>query len=397
MEMKFKKLWPLIGATCAVLSGSAFADSYQHSSSQSNGGTQSGQDPYQRGSYREITPNAGPRVAHGADVFITADFIWWNAVQNGTQYATTGVDTAKTTPADDLYQSVAAGKTKSVGSEWAPGFKVGIGLNLGHDGWDLLAQYTWLHARNSNSISGAASGEQGLVVGQTFSANTGITTNGVCFNAASASAKWHLHFNVIDLELGRNFYVSQYLTMRPFIGLKGTWQDENLKANFQSDQFKITKADQSTSTEVDATGPFHKNHSFDTWGLGIRSGLNLGFYMSKNWSIYGKVALTNLWTHYHIQHKKDSLENKIADVVNSKVVVHIHNNNETDNTVRHIAEMELGFRWETWFMDDSYHFAIQAGWEEQVWLNWGIFGQPLGQSSHDLTLHGLNLKLRFDF
>ena len=51
----------------------------------------------------------------------------------------------------------------------------------------------------------------------------------------------------------------------------------------------------------------------------------------------------------------------------------------------------------TWFMDDSYHFAIQAGWEEQVWLNWGLFGQPLGQSSHDLSLHGLNLKLRFDF
>jgi len=30
---------------------------------------------YTRGEPRQVTPEAGPRVAHGADAFITADFM----------------------------------------------------------------------------------------------------------------------------------------------------------------------------------------------------------------------------------------------------------------------------------------------------------------------------------
>ena len=84
MEVKLRKLWPLVGALCATVFSSAFAhsnyssgsngssgSSYGSSMDSSSGTTQSGQGSYQRGTFREITPNAGPRVAHGADVFIT--------------------------------------------------------------------------------------------------------------------------------------------------------------------------------------------------------------------------------------------------------------------------------------------------------------------------------------
>ncbi len=43
-----------------------------------------GKQHHNRMTMQEITPNAGPRVANGADVFLTADFIYWRPREDGT-------------------------------------------------------------------------------------------------------------------------------------------------------------------------------------------------------------------------------------------------------------------------------------------------------------------------
>jgi len=382
MEVKLRKLWPLVGALCATVFSSAFANSnYSSGSNSSNygssmdsgsGSTQSGQGAYQRGTFREITPNAGPRVAHGADVFITADFIWWNASQEGISYAATGFVTDDGT---DPFASASKGKYDYVGSDWAPGFKVGLGLNLSHDGWDLYSQYTWLHASDSSSLS----------------RENGVAYTGSLVGGNKVKADWDLHFNVIDLELGRNFYLSQFLTMRPFIGFKATWQDQDLKVTTESNQFEIDGNGQQPSTPV--TGPFVHKNATDVWGIGVRGGLNVSWYMSKNWSFYGDLAWTTMWTDYDTLTRSDTLYDSTTG--NSKTYFNV--SNDDLYAVKYIGEMELGLRWEMWFYDDTYHFAIQAGWEQQVWVNWGQFVEILDHINHDLSLHGPNLKFRFDF
>ena len=391
--MKFRKLWPLVGALCATMFSSAFAHSnYSSSGSDSSNSSSYGssmdsstngsQGTYQRGTFREITPNAGPRVAHGADVFITANFIWWKATQDGLNYASSGIGGSAT--AGSPFASTGSGTNKSVGEDWAPGFKVGLGLNLGHDGWDIFAQYTWLHSCHSNSISTTQT--DGLLAG--FAANSGQGAVGSPLYADRATGKWDLHFNVIDLELGRNFYVSQFLTMRPFIGLKGTWQDQDARFNYESGTFQIA------GVPTAAKGPYRIHGQSDTWGIGVRGGLNLAYYMAKSWSLFGNFAWTAMWADYDTLKRTDSLDDTATG--NSSTRVNI--NNDSLYNVKYVAEMELGLRWEMWFYDDNYHFAIQAGWEQQVWINWGMFpviGQE--QNNHDLSLHGLNLKFRFDF
>ena len=397
MEVKLRKLWPLVGALCVTAFSSAFAQSNYSSGSDGNGSSmdsssgsaKSGQGTHQRGTFREITPNAGPRVAHGADVFITADFIWWKTVQDGTQYATTGIDTDQNAPAATPFQNTPKGKAKSIATDWSPGFKVGLGLNLSHDGWDLSSEYTWLHAKNSNSISSSSIDAAGNVVPQVVGQTMSFTDAGFLLRAEGASSKWDMHFNVIDLELGRNFYLSQYLTMRPFIGLKGTWQDQSLNTSFNSTSFEIDVV----GGDLAVTGPLRQNSSFDVWGIGLRSGLNLGWYMSKSFSFYGNLAFTSMWTEYYNQSRKDVMDDSTTG--NSKTELHI--SNDSYYTMKYVTEMELGLRWETWFYDDNYHFAIQAGWEQQIWTNWGQFIQLVDQTNHDLTLGGLNVQLRFDF
>ena len=127
MEMKLRKLWPLVGALC--LSVSAFANSSTQNGSSTYGSSmdsssQSGHGSYQRGTFREITPPAGPRVAHGADVFITADFIWWKASEEGLAFSGSGLNSGSASSAADVFTSPSKGKIASVGEDWAPGFKV---------------------------------------------------------------------------------------------------------------------------------------------------------------------------------------------------------------------------------------------------------------------------------
>lgn len=295
MEMKLRKLWPLIGALCVTAFAPSFAHSNYGSSSNGNGSSygssmdsssgQSGQQgTYQRGTFREITPNAGPRVAHGADVFITANFIWWKATQDGLRYASTGLAGAST--AADPFVNASSGKSKSVGEDWAPGFKVGLGLNLGHDGWDVFAQYTWLHASNSNSVSG--DGTNVFVVGN-YATNASQSTGGqpTIFVGERATGSWDLHFNVIDLELGRNFYLSQYLTMRPHIGFKGTWQDQDMTFKYYAQNSFQLENGGAGGGNLPVTGPYQAKGKTYTWGIGVRGGLNVAYYMAKSWSLYG--------------------------------------------------------------------------------------------------------------
>jgi hypothetical protein len=376
MEMKLRKLLPLVGALCLGLTSSVFANSnYQNGSGSSTYGSStdssSSQGNYQRGTFREITPNAGPRVAHGADVFLTADFIWWKVSEEGLTFSSTGV-------AGDNTPQASKGKAASVGEDWAPGFKVGLGLNLGHDGWDLYTQYTWLHASDSKTQSGVF-----VFVPEILPFGDGPTIVGT-----SAKGSWDTHLNVIDLELGRNFYVSQYLTMRPFFGLKGTWQSHSFKNTVNSDSISI-----GGNNNNPFAGSVTNSKKYDFWGIGVRGGLQTGWYFTKCWSIYGNLALTSLWTNYH----KDTQTVNVSNSTDGTQTLVVNIDNDNSYTSRFISELELGLRWETWFYDDNYHFAIQAGWEQQNWINLSHFSEILDYSRADFSTQGLNLKFRFDF
>jgi hypothetical protein len=78
----------------------------------------------------KITPNAGPRIDSDWNVFLTADFIYWTIRQDGMFYAVSGAGTG-----------ASGGKVHDLDWKWEPGFKVGLGFNLPHDGWDLFAEY----------------------------------------------------------------------------------------------------------------------------------------------------------------------------------------------------------------------------------------------------------------
>lgn len=335
----------------------------------------------------EITPKAGPCVKDSNDLYLTADFIYWTAHEENLEFASTesikgAIGERVKGPKNKVYQPH---------TNWRPGFKVGAGYDFCFDGWDVFAEYTWYHTTTKRSTSENLSSvfllddSYWFVNNPTLSVST-VTSQvltSLLLPGSFANEKWHLSFNVIDLELGRNFYISRRIMFRPYFGLKGTWQTQNLNVAFQGVQTSDT-----TSFVI-----FSMSNKMNNWGIGILAGVNGSWHLTRNFSLIGNIALSGLWQHFSIERVD------FASFPRSNAFVNFINLSNNFYKLTPVIEWVLGFRWETWFACDTYHFAFDAGWEMQNWFSQNKFirvpGSP--KCDGDLALQGLTLKARFDF
>lgn len=313
-----------------------------------------------------ITPNAGPCVTCGADVFVTAEFLYWTVRQNNTEFALTSpsVQTSETL-------ATARGKFFNADGKMEPGFKVGLGMMFDCDGWDLYANYTWLRTKRTRHAAPSTD----LLLSGTLSAS--INEDGLTL----LTSKWEHDFNVIDLELGRNFFISQCLHLRPHFGLKGHWQEQEWTVN--------------------GTGINEDGNAFatldklcqDYWGVGIRAGLDSAWHFTNCFSLVGEVAASVQWQRF------ESTASGVSDISSSPETFEvIINAKDNFHMLNGILEMYLGLRWEDWFCCDEYHYSIEAAWEMQWWAAQNQLVRsrfPVGGG--DLGLQGLTVKVRFDF
>ena len=314
--------------------------------------------------YHDVTPSAGPRVIDGCGVFLTGDYLYWTARQDNMQYAAAGFT-------NDASKSTHHGRVEQLKFKFRTGFKAGIGFSFGHDLWDMALNYTWFQ---SNHNRGSVSGDESSGLIPTFTPSVTLGT-GAYFS--EASSVWRLHFNALDLNLGRNFYISKYLSLRPFIGLKGSWQNQHNTRAYSG---------------VNGSGDFNYVSKLRSSfiGMGILTGCNMGWHLAGTWSLYGDVAVSSLWGNFETK-RKDSVEQSGATVIPVSNVDHFH-------TATPVLELALGLRKDQWFCNNRFHVGVQAGWEEQIWFDQNqLPGNQALALGGNLVLQGLTVRLRFDF
>lgn len=241
--------------------------------------------------------------------------------------------------------------------------------------------YTWLYSHHNTDRVRDPNGNiaQGLEVGSLTASTTSLS--GITY----ARSSWDLWFNTIDLELGRNFYVSQWLTLRPFGGLKFTWQDQDWSVNYTADSVSANGSD------ITAGGTVRSTQDHFVWGVGIRTGFDTSWYFADNWNIFANTALSAMWNDYDID-RKDRFSPQSLSYTVTTVRTH------SDPFQLHaVTEFQLGIMGEWWFYDNDFHFSISAAYEQQVWINYGEFIFLTDREAGDLSLQGLTLHARFDF
>lgn len=360
-----------IALPCVLSCMALNADDY--SSDTETGGKEPFKSTYERIEMKEITPNAGTAVQGGVDAYVQADYILWHVSEAGLAYANRSsglnVDGRKI-----------LGKVMTPNFKTNSGFKVGLGLDFNYDGWDLGATYTWLHSHASSSIQSSAANYTDLATLGTLGA---------------ASGDWRLHFNNIDLELGRNFFVSPKLALRPHFGLKGTWQTQKFLATVNS------SVNRSSSRGIPLEVGSAVNRGINDqyyWGLGVRTGLDTSWMITRSFSFFGDWAFSTLWGQFTSSAKEfqDAIYSVGGTSANNVLLSDLRNRTHQLNGV---LELQLGFRYDYWFCEDDYRFRVQAGWENQLWFNQNqlLLLNNINQVNTDLSFQGFTLNFRLDF
>jgi Legionella pneumophila major outer membrane protein precursor len=200
---------------------------------------------------------------------------------------------------------------------------------------------------------------------------------------SAATAKWRLELNLLDGELGREFYVSRHLTLRPFIGLRGAWVNQKLNVAYQSD---IEAEDQEvfqdnfyieelSGCKVECT-----KYKYYFQGVGPRAGLYSDWMLGMGFSIYGSFALNLVWGEIenHTTTNAFFCGSQASFVTTNMTSLNSDSCFDTCSKLRYkqrywagkaITDLALGVQWEKLFMKDRLGLIIQVGYDHKMFFD----------------------------
>lgn len=342
---------------------------------------------------RNVNPPAHCMGMCQNDLYVTGAFLWWLPDEAdfslGFNQQTPYVAATATTPG-----SGANGNLIRFGYQWDPGFRVGLGWQSHTaEGWDVYLDWTWYKNKTNQSASAVASTAGAGIIPYWGFSNSGAALA----QYANMKANWRLLYNMIDLELGRDFFVSCALSLRPYMGVEGGWIHRKWNVSYSG---LLTLSDTS-----DGPTESYSNKS-NYWGVGPRAGLGGHWWLGKGFNFFGNLS-------------GSLLSGRV--IKNSASFSHPgttfpFDNSFTDNQIFRIVphlQAIVGAAYDICFCCDRYRFSISAGWEVNEFWNIPMALYPdvnfiaagtgnTGVSnrenrSHNLGLSGLTAEARFEF
>ena len=322
-------------------------------------------------------PNISARFKPESTSFVIfADLLVWNVQESGSENWAEVITGGSGAP--ELCD------IRSVDFDWNAGFRVGLSYGMKHDQWDTGLCYTRFLTSGNDHVSSSPNSIFSAYLGNFYVDNpTGAGINGLAYQ--KASMQWTIHFNIFDWELGRNYWVSKALSLRPFLGLKGGWIHQLIQTKWQHPTLPPAPP---------PFKPFNKGRESlknNFWGVGPSGGLNTKWKVlttqNHSLSLFGDFSGAIMYGHWAFN---DVYRNDIKQKVSVKL---------SDNTsAAAMFKLAMGFGWDANFSSERYRFSSRLGYEAQFWLDQlQLYIFDTGRLNNLLTLQGGTLEFCFDF
>jgi hypothetical protein len=341
------------------------------------------------GTFGATTASARPDLPDGYNYFITADVLYWHARVGGTEFAYTDNDSLAHFPIK--------GRVKDMKFDWDWGFRVGLGYNFQHDGWDIHALYTYFDTNGSKTTT---AGQNSILIPLRGSANIvegaapGLSPE---FRyCTSAKSQFDFDYQVVDLELGRAYYLSEKFSVRPHAGLESAWFDLEQITRYTGGQ---------RISSIFGLGPntIHVKENCNFWGIGPRTGVDTKWYLGHGVSIFSNLAAALLFGYFDIEHREKYSE--VEDLCR----IRLHANKHAFSPA---VQFQLGLRYDSYVFNNKQHVGVGLGFEAQYWwrqnqmlkineekIQRSVFGatSKYDKYAEDVTMYGATLDVKWDF
>lgn len=343
------------------------------------------------GTYGAMSASARPEV-DGQGVYVLVDVFAWRARMGGTEYLVTSQANITTQSLPQF------GTVKDINFGWDWGFRVGLGYNFVHDGWDANLVYTYFRTSKSDSHSVGLNDDIVPVRGSSSVVNGEVGSFTHCSQATSNA---RILLNDLVLTLGRSYFVSPQLSFRPSIGLQSTWLDLQQNTTY-------SKGGQLSVHSV------FVNDDLDYWGIGPRFAADGKWFLGKGFSFFGDLAFSLLYAQYDVKHD-NWFSSKVPALSGSSSATAEHRVKLSNDkhAFTPMTRMMLGLAYDVYVDNDKQHLGVKLGYETHYWWNVQQFlevddqfingsaitgqGVRYEHMNEDLAFNGITLEVRWDF
>ena len=169
--------------------------------------------------------------------------------------------------------------------------------------------------------------------------------------ANKIEANWDVDINLIDLQLGRNFWSSKYLALRPFMGIRVARLDQTYTICSKGGSFNYSK-----KSDTSATNQETKLQNVYQ-GAGLMAGLDSTWNLGCGWGIYGNMAPSLVYGSFDNKHKEytrpatggSSAKDDYIDI------------KETIKVSRAMLDLGLGLQWMGMVCECKYGVRVALG------------------------------------
>ena len=332
-----------------------------------------------------LEENAKATVDQG--FILKTNYLYWNAYEDGLEYAQSiHLNLPIVTNID------ATVKMFEPNSIWKGGFETGIGYIFPQRSqWDLMLNWTYFHSKatGSKSLDPAT-----LATDMLRPIWLPFLLGSLSFNT---DMNWTLYYNLLDLILGKEFSLGKWLAFHPQAGIRGGWIHQMYKAFYEGFSFDGVSTVQLPETS------FIAKWSFD--GLGIRFGTDVEWRLHPNFSMIGNGFASILYGNMRLH---EIFSGAFTPGPGILITESVHMNNK-HHRIRTALETELGFRYQTFFSNETKRFMLGAYYGFSYWFNQNaLVNQFINLDAQgatttvlpakgDLQLQGLKIGLELDF
>lgn len=329
---------------------------------------QIGQDPsvpvsqaplQEKQSFEEEYPQARFIAPHG-HIYMTGEWLYWRTRLMGVEYA---VERSSSSPG--VFTDAVP---KKLVPDWQSGFRVGLGVHLPYDRWDIYVNYTDFRPDTTSHARGS------LFPLLVFQGQFPIG------NVTQAQGSWNMDFQTLDIEIGKVYAIGKSLVLHPNVGMRGVWIDQNAHFTYRGGDIPLGQ-----EYTVQAKNDFK--------GAGIRAGVNSNWQFGAGFSLRGDLFTSLIIGHFDLSQEQKQ--------INGIPVIDLHT---SVNQFSPNAQLFLGISWDRNFYQERCHLGVTFGFESQYWWrqyqmehftdsSLPIYVRP----DEDLSLYGINLQARFDF
>jgi hypothetical protein len=307
----------------------------------------------------------------------SVDFLWWRANAEGLQLGTEETVSTFTTSTDHT-TVLNTSRTKKPNFKYDAGFRIGLINHCACDCYDVALKWTHFHTKAH-------------VRGFTPTAlNTAADTTTfysdweriVGANATEAEGRYTLNLDLIDLELGRKFYVSNCFVLRPSFGLRGV----RIYQNYHVESSSSTGSTPDTVALTDFTSVVKARS--DQLAIGPRLGLDIEVHLGCGVVLFGEAAGAIVFGKFD-NHARETLTDYVAPTTPTVTSFEYEANSSAYRTSRTNTDLAIGIKWEHCYewCNRLHPVSLAFAWEHHAFYNMNNFNfSPEGVTESDGTV-----------